>query len=592
MRDRAQLDMEFTDLLRAYLRSEDEAHLFEAAELGRRLVEQEVGPEELVAVHLQAMQVAMRELPPTRVSGAVLKSYNLLLEAVMAYGLAYRDYLRVERRHAEAARLQAERIAARERELRAIVDGMQDGLLLLDREGRVRLVNPVVVDQLAAPTDLVGRSLARGDLPLLDEHLEELHQQTEGANEGVTEWETERNGRAWHVLLLPITVGDQVSAGTVVLLRDVTRQREVERLKDELVSVVSHELRTPMAVVLGFAELMVERECEPTEMRSYAREIHTHAGRLVGLLNEFLDLRRLESGQVRHHPRPAALPPILREVVGQLALPGTPHRLIVDAPDDLPLAWAEPDRVAQVLTNLVGNALKYSPGGGEVRVGALATEREVVVRVTDQGLGLPPEVLPRLFEKFYRVDTPDRQHITGTGLGLAISRRIVEAHGGRIWAESRGLGEGSTFAFTLPRAGEAALPASPGSAGILGGATRARDQLRILLVDDEPAMGEAVTRLLRPSGHAVVAVGSADAALARLRQERFDVVLSDLTLGAGMDGWALAAEVRRQWPGVRFVLATGWGTEIDRAEARARGAAAVLAKPYGLDELRRVLEEA
>jgi PAS domain S-box-containing protein len=453
---------EFGRLLQTYLRSDDEEQLFEAAEFGRRLIEREVGPEELVAVHLDAVQVALRDLPPARIQGAVLKSYNLLLEAVMAYGLTYRDHLRAERRHAEEARHQADQIAARERELRIVVDSLRVGLLLLDQTGRVRLANPVV-ERLIRPgaADLVGRVLESGDVPLLDEWLDQVRAAARGADEKLDEWETERDGRCWQVQVLPIAADARATPmGALVLLRDITRHREVQRLKDELVSVVSHELRTPLAVVLGFAELMVQRDLDPQEMRNYAGLIHEESGRLIGLLNEFLDLQRLESGRARFRCGPVALAPLCHGVAQRLATSGARHRLIVDVPDALPPVLADPDRLVQVLTNLVSNAVKYSPAGGDVTIAAVSADEQVVLRVTDQGLGLPHEALTDLFDKFYRVDTPDRRGIGGTGLGLAICRQIVEGHGGRIWAESDGPGHGSAFSFTLPAAPRRAVQAA------------------------------------------------------------------------------------------------------------------------------------
>jgi signal transduction histidine kinase len=234
--------------------------------------------------------------------------------------------------------------------------------------------------------------------------------------------------------------------------------RRADALKNELISVVSHELRTPLTSVVGFTELLMERGFDEAQREGFLQLLQQEGLRLTELLDEFLDLQRIESG----HQQLAAIPTDLRAVLSRAAAAaqGDPsHPLAFDLPSELPLVQADPDRVHQVLANLLSNAKKYSPDGGEVRLSAVARDGEVEVSVADRGLGIPPEAMERLFERFFRIDTSDRRAIRGTGLGLAIVRQIVDAHGGRTWAESEGSGRGARFAFTLPFAKTSAAAA-------------------------------------------------------------------------------------------------------------------------------------
>ena len=266
---------------------------------------------------------------------------------------------------------------------------------------------------------------------------------------------------------------DGVMRGTVTVLRDVTPFKELGRMKDELINTVSHELRTPMASVLGFSELLLTRQLSGEKRLLYTETIYKEAQRLSALINDFLDIQRMEAGRQEYHMEPLALPEVITAVQATFATQSEKHSIVVDIPEELPLVRADRAAVTRVLNNLLSNAIKFSPQGGEIRVSCAAIEVEgetatflapevyplspaqvgegrwVVVKVADEGLGIPAEAMLHLFEKFYRVDSPDRREIKGTGLGLAICKEIVAAHGGRIWAE-REYGSGSTFSFALP----------------------------------------------------------------------------------------------------------------------------------------------
>ena len=232
---------------------------------------------------------------------------------------------------------------------------------------------------------------------------------------------------------------------------DITKWKEVERLKNDLVATVSHELRTPLASLRGFAELMLQRVYPPAQQREFLRIIHREAMRLGKLIDDFLDLQRMESGRETWRFEDVDLKPALDETIALLAPTTTQHTLRLEVEERLPRVRANADRVRQALVNLIANAIKFSPAGGEVRVAARVEPDGVTLAVRDQGIGMSPEAMQDLFTKFYRVDNAETRRIGGTGLGLALVKEIATAHGGRVWVESA-LGAGSTFYLALPRA--------------------------------------------------------------------------------------------------------------------------------------------
>ncbi|HUZ87351.1 MAG TPA: ATP-binding protein [Candidatus Baltobacterales bacterium] len=225
---------------------------------------------------------------------------------------------------------------------------------------------------------------------------------------------------------------------------------ELGRAKDEMVSTVSHEMRTPLASIVGFTELMVTREVTPEHRREYLAIMLQEGRRLTALINDFLDIRRIEEGGSQIlQLAPADIKALIDRAIVMLGDSTTPP-IVTNFQANLPLVRVDSDSVFRVLANLLSNACKYSPDGGSITVSARAVDGNVEVTVQDHGLGIPPESLSQMFAKFYRVETPDRRAIRGTGLGLAICKNIVEAHGGKITVRSQGLGQGTTFSFTVP----------------------------------------------------------------------------------------------------------------------------------------------
>ncbi len=240
-------------------------------------------------------------------------------------------------------------------------------------------------------------------------------------------------------------------------VRDITRFREADVLKDTFISVVSHELKTPVAIIKGYAETLRRPEARrnPALLEEMLTSITEEADRLARLVDDLLDASRLQAGGLPFRDiEDVDLRFIARRVIERYQPQTTRHTLVLDFTEtptgEFPLIRGDPNRLEQVLDNLVSNAIKYSPRGGEVRIRGEATPVEVVISVSDQGIGIPLEDQERIFDRFYRVENPETRAVSGTGLGLYLTRAIVRAHGGRCWVDSVP-GQGATFYVALPR---------------------------------------------------------------------------------------------------------------------------------------------
>jgi signal transduction histidine kinase len=232
---------------------------------------------------------------------------------------------------------------------------------------------------------------------------------------------------------------------------------EANRAKSEFISVLSHELRSPLTYVYGFSELLSSRDVSAEQVNKVAQNIHREAALMLRLVDDLLDVSRMEMGRYQIEPQPVRVMKEVEHLVTQVQSQTDKHQIVVEGETDL-VVEADPVRMRQVLQNLLNNAVRYSPAGGRVSVrlgydpSSLAEDgnpRMAHLAVSDQGVGIPEKELGRVFEKFHRVDGELKQKVRGSGLGLAISQAIVEGHGGRIWVEST-VGQGSTFQFTLP----------------------------------------------------------------------------------------------------------------------------------------------
>jgi signal transduction histidine kinase len=251
----------------------------------------------------------------------------------------------------------------------------------------------------------------------------------------------------------PVVSPDQEQLGQIFTLRDITRETEVDRMKSEFIATVSHELRTPMTSIKGALGLVLGGATGPVaeEQRELLTIAQTNVDRLIRLVNDILDLSRIESGRLELRKVPAGINEVVLTAVRELESVRQQRglHLTTDLAEPLPLAEIDPDRIGQVLVNLLGNAYKFTDPGGQVTVRTRQVAGEIRVQVADNGPGIPRAQLESIFERFHRAPSAASRRAGGSGLGLAIARAIVEEHGGRIWAESD-VGKGAVFTFALP----------------------------------------------------------------------------------------------------------------------------------------------
>jgi signal transduction histidine kinase len=246
-------------------------------------------------------------------------------------------------------------------------------------------------------------------------------------------------------------------AEALTLQRDANAQLgRLNKIKSDFVSIVGHEFRTPLTSIQGFSEIIRDEDLTREEVTEYAADINAEAQRLSRLIDDMLDLDRMESGRLTLHREPVDLNTLITEVAGDMRSSAPQHVLRLDLGDALPPLSGDRDKLRQVLTNLLSNAVKYSPEGGEITLSSRVEGACVHVRVQDHGVGIPPEALEAIFERYARIDSDATRSIQGTGLGLPIVRRIVALHGGAVWAESAP-GQGSVFHATIPLAGASAV---------------------------------------------------------------------------------------------------------------------------------------
>ncbi len=388
------------------------------------------------------------------------------------------------------------------------------------------------------------------------------------------------DGRSVTVLLnaTPILSGDGEVESVVVTMQDLTPLEEQERLRAEFLGKVSHELRLPLTSIRGAASSLLETgaELDPAEMRQFFRIIVDQSDRMRELIGDLLDVARIETGTLPVDPEPADVAALVDRARNAFTGAGGRNGLEIDVAPDLPLALADRRRIVQVIGNLLANAARHSPESSVIRVSAVSDGVYVQVSVADEGRGIPAEDLPGLFRRFSgrEGEGPGGD----TGLGLAICRGIVEAHGGRIWAESDGPGLGAQFSFTLPAVPEAEPARRPRvqRGGVPSGGT-------VLVVDDDPKTLRSVRDALSAAGFRAVVTGDSQEALLLMAEESPRLVLLDLVLPEvnGVDLMGDLMAVSR----VPVVFLSVYGRDEVIARALEEGATDYIVKPFSPTEL-------
>ena len=340
----------------------------------------------------------------------------------------------------------------------------------------------------------------------------------------------------------PIRSEEGEVVSVVVTLQDMTPMEEMERLRAEFLGMVSHELRTPLTSIKGSAATLTEAasDLDPAEMLQFFRIIGEQADYMRDLIGDLLDVARIETGELSVAPAPADVATLVDEARSRFQSGGGRSKLRIDLSPELPLVMADGRRIIQVLNNLLTNAARHSHEASAIGVSAVREGYHVAVSVTDEGRGIAAERPPHLFRKFSRIDGEDRRRdIAGSGLGLAICKGIVEAHGGRIWAESDGPGLGARFTFTIPVAQDAGI----GAANLPVRSSRSeRERERILAADHDPQTLRHVRDALTNAGYAPVVTGDPEEALSQVEANDLHLVLLDLML-PGTDGIELMRNI-------------------------------------------------
>ena len=395
------------------------------------------------------------------------------------------------------------------------------------------------------------------------------------------------DGRSVTALLnaTPIRSGEGEVETFVVTLQDMTALEELERMRAEFLAMVSHELRTPLATVRGSVSTLLDgsSDMHPSEVRQFYRIIFEQTDRMRALIADLLDVTRIETGTLPVSPEPTDLAVLTGEAGNAFRIVGHKHNLRIDIPPDLPWVMADRSRIVQVLGNLLNNAARHSPESSAIRVIAAPGDLHVEVSVSDAGRGIPAESLPHLFRKFSRIEGEEQGG--DTGLGLSVCKGIVEAHGGRIWAESDGPGLGARFTFTLPTVEEAGFvsPAPPPQVSTRPSRRSVREPVRILAVDDDPQALRYVRDALVKSGYAAIATGDPDDVPRLMEEEKPHLVLLDLML-PGVDGIELMKDIMNAGD-VPVIFVSAYGQDQLVARAFEMGADDYVVKPFSPTEL-------
>ena len=345
-------------------------------------------------------------------------------------------------------------IAGRESGTQTILGAMEDGLLVVDARSNVTLMNPTfqklfelrdpavgvplveavrhaTLDQLVAETLLTGEAM-RSELSLADSRT--------------------HSERHVEVSAVPITNADDEVTGTVVLFHDITELKQLDQIRRDFVANVSHELRTPLSILRGYIEVLFdEPQTSREELTRILSIMERHSKRLQRLVDDLLSLAQLESSHAELEISAVRMDELFNNLIGDWKekLTGKNLKVIVDLPSEGSVLRADGTRLEEALHNLLDNAVKFSPGNGQIRLRGTRCGSNVVLSVTDNGIGISKEHLPRIFERFYRADKARSRELGGTGLGLAIVKHIAQLHGGRVEAESE-LGRGTTIRIVLP----------------------------------------------------------------------------------------------------------------------------------------------
>ena len=384
----------------------------------------------------------------------------------------------------------------------------------------------------------------------------------------------------------PIHSEQGAVVSVVVTMQDLAPLQELERLRAEFLGLVSHELRTPLTSIKGSAATLLDAapKLDPAEMREFCRIILSQADHMRVLISDLLDAGRIDTGTLSVTPEPSEVAALVDRARTTFQSGGGRHPVLIDLPPDLPRVMADRQRIEQVLNNLFANAARHAPESSPIRVSGARDGVHVAVTVRDEGAGVAPDRLPHLFRKYAGIEGGDRESgAAGSGLGLAICKGLVETHGGRIRAESPGMGQGTRITFTIPVVEETAEAAREPVRTDPQGAGGTGEPTRILVVDDDPQTLRYVREALTAAGYSALVTSNHDELASIIHAERPELVLLDLLL-PGTDGIALMERLP-ELADLPVIFISAYGRDETIARALDTGAADYLVKPFSTTEL-------
>lgn len=440
-----------------------------------------------------------------------------------------------ERKRAEFA---LERLS---RHNQLILNSVGEGLCGLDMQGKISFVNPAAAIMLGySVAELSGESIytilpqsTANATPDSWNKLPIYESLQDGAVHQVTNQVFRRKDNSSfpvEYVSTPIREADAI-IGAVITFKDITERQQIERMKDEFISVVSHELRTPLTSIHGSLGMLKSGLLDPSSERGKRLlEIAVDSSdRLVRLINDILDIERIESGKVQMAKQACNAADLMAEAANVMQPIAQKFGVNLSVASTSVELWADSDRIIQTLTNLLSNALKFSHPGSTVWLTAEIQTDKLLFQVKDRGRGIPQGKLETIFERFQQVDVSDSRDREGTGLGLAICRSIVQQHDGQIWAEST-LGEGSIFSFTLPIQQEIAL--------------KNLERPLILVCDDDAATRTTLQTMLQQQNYSVITVSSGQEAVEQAARQQPNAIILDLVM-PGVNGWEVMADLKQ-----------------------------------------------
>ena len=337
--------------------------------------------------------------------------------------------------------------------LEAVLLSMFEGVIVVDSDGDILLINKALKDLLAIKENPEGKSALEviRNIEIQDMIDTVLKKQTDVKSHEISVFAPET--KTFMVHAVPV-MHEEKPEGAVLVFHDITELRQLENIRKEFVANVSHELRTPVSNIKGYAETLMEGALDDKKhAKEFLKIIHSDSERLAALINDLLDLSKIESGKLLLQLRPYSIKAIIKNILSKFdrLTENKSIKIAVIISDSISKVLIDENKIAQVLFNLIDNAVKYTQGGGNIIINAKEIGDFIKVDVSDTGIGISQEHIPRLFERFYRIDKARSRELGGTGLGLSIVKHIIKAHNGEISVESI-VGKGSTFSFTLPKA--------------------------------------------------------------------------------------------------------------------------------------------